>query len=674
MKNWNTTVPLGLTQLNRKNMPLYAARLKAMGADRVFLAAPDGMTDHPPFPKDWLDLKKRLIKAKAFFNARGIAVAYWLGRTIGHNQLPTDRKDWPFQPIVGPTGKEAEGCFCPLDKRFRGYLSSGLATMARSGVELIVLDDDFRMNGHGPDTDFACYCPLHLAEFRARTGRKISREKLFKEAMGGAPSRTRDQWLDIQGKTLMLLAGDLEQAVHRVNPRARLGLCSVIWHNSGHDGVELPALVKKLAGNTRPFMRTIGAPYWDKQPFHVCWVTEYTRLQASWSKGHDIELLAEGDTWPHTRFSCSAAMLGAYQEWLMASGFPGILCYALGYTGNPDFETGFWRKISASRRHSQAILGFFPSDYQALGVRPLEPQNSFRHWVMPSGPGTNNWANQPAALRLLSRMGIPLTYEKTGGPVLITGWSASGLSRAEIQEALRSGAVLDAIAAQWLLQKGFDIGVLAVEEAPVPRTERFIDPGFSGRHLGLNLWPGPAGKNSFYRCQPAPRARVLSEFLDSDQKRLYPGTLLYENRAGNRFCVLPLGLHSLTLDLATPLPVLNYARQEQLTRSLTWVNRRPLAVSVQDIADVHVLCRVSPSRDRLAIAVQNAHSDPIQNPVLRLDPAIEVGKTIELLVPAAGKAQKTSAFKYRNDGEYGHLTVPCTIPSMGMMSVGITRR
>ena len=91
----------------------------------------------------------------AFFRAQGFEVAFWLGRSIGHTELPTDRKRWPFQPIVGPTGAEVPGCFCPLDRRFRRYLAHGLAIIAQSGVDFILIDDDYRMQNHGANARLA---------------------------------------------------------------------------------------------------------------------------------------------------------------------------------------------------------------------------------------------------------------------------------------------------------------------------------------------------------------------------------------------------------------------------------------------------------------------------------------------------------------------------------------
>ena len=61
---------------------------------------------------------------------------------------------------------------------------------------------------------------------------------------------------------------------------------------------------KAFAGDTAPFLRTIGAAYHSTQ---VSMAVETTRAQAFWCKGTGIELFTEGDVYPRPRYTVPAA-------------------------------------------------------------------------------------------------------------------------------------------------------------------------------------------------------------------------------------------------------------------------------------------------------------------------------------------------------------------------------
>ncbi|MBA4387542.1 MAG: hypothetical protein C0404_06145 [Verrucomicrobia bacterium] len=675
MRNIRRAVPVCLDRIDDSNFQQYMDNLQAMGADGVFFAAPDGMVNRLPTQDDFLKLRFKLRSITVLFREKGIEPVFWMGRTIGHVDHPADYPKSPFQPIVGPRGKEAYDCFCPLDAGFRKYLCDGLAIMAGAGVNLVLLDDDYRMMGHGDAAQFGCYCPLHLAAFKEKTGLALTPEEVFQKTMCGMPGTLRDQWLDVQGQSLYQLSEEIERAVSKANPEARVGLCSVMWHSSGHDGVELPELARKLAGKKRPFVRTIGAPYWAREPFHVIWVTEFTRLQQAWlgKAIPDVELLAEGDTYPHTRFHTSATMLNSYMEFLSIAGFPGFLCYAMGYTGRPNHEKGYVELLAKSRVRHETLRDFAPASYIAAGVRPLECMNSMRHWVMPEkmGDAMKTWPNQPVSLKFLGRLGIPLAYEGDSHPVFLCGYGAAGLSDAELNAAFKNGAVLDAVAADWLAGRGFDVGVKQIMPAGGSCAELFEKNEFNGTAGGFSQPTRAVGPKTFFNCTPQSSAKVISRFVDEAGKTVFAGTVLHENAKKQRFCILPFGLHDLTPDRGTATLMFDYARQEQLVRCLGWVGRRPLPVAILGLPDIHLLCRVSPKGDRMVIAVQNAHLDTLVNPVLILGASAKVGKTIELLLPGADKPARSKDFTCVKQGGHLLLTLNCEIPPMGLVALRV---
>ncbi|HUW84812.1 MAG TPA: hypothetical protein VMZ31_18675 [Phycisphaerae bacterium] len=670
---WSCTVPMMLVPPDRTSPNDYLELARRMRADRVLLIGPDQHAPGMPDVEHFRQLADLLRERIRLFAACDISVAFWMWRTIGHSgAFSTGGARPDLQQIVGYRGQQASDCYCPLDANFVGYICEALAAIAQSGVELILLDDDYRMVWHGPEAPNGCFCPLHLDAFCRRTGRKLSRDELVTQVFCGPPSDVRRRWLELNGESLLDFAGQIERAVHAVSPSTRVGLAaaSTLW---AAEGVGVDDLVRTLAGPTRPLLRVHGAPYWSREPSLAAWITEYTRLQQHWMRQCDVELMAEGDTWPHTRYHCSAAMLHAFSEGLCASGFPGILNYALVYAPPPGHELGYVDRTARATKRYAAIRKFLPADYVDCGLHVAEQTNTFARRTCPLELDEAVEAARdyhPASVKWLARMGVPLAYRGEDGPVLLTGHSACELGDEPLSRLLGRGAVVDAVAACWLTRRGFDVGIGPDWETILPVFEHFADVEHNGaygdRHVRLYV----GHKRACYRFEPGATAVVLGEYVANRRRGLGPSTILYERSDGSRVCVLPFDVEACLRAGEGTQILFDYARQEQLTRCIAWVGRRPLAATVNGQPDVHVICRMSPDRRRMAIVVQNAHLDAVERPTLRLDPAITIGDTIELLTPDGEAPEHTRSFRYEADGEYGYLRLDCTLPAMGLLAVG----
>lgn len=678
-KQYTVSVPVPLVPFTEQSFERIVQMLKQIDADRVFLFAPPLQASYIPDLEEYRGWSDLLRQKMALLNGLGMDVAFWMGHTIGHGgELSLGNKP-VFQQLVGPEGKEAPGCFCPLDKKLRAYMSQAISIMAQSGVELIMLDDDFRVNLHPPEVTAGCFCPLHLKAFREKTGLNLPRQEIVDQALSGKPNEIRQKWLELHGEVLLRFAGDIEQAVHQVNPKARIGIATAmtLWSN---EGLAMQDLMQRFAGGTRPFLRTIGAPYWSKDPSNISWVVEYSRLQKHWASTWDVELMSEGDGFPHTRYHCPAVTLHAFQQGLFSAGFTSILNYALIYAPHPDHEPGYMNKLAESLQNYAAICRFFPESYTSVGVYPVLIPNNLMAVVMPekeramsSRADQLSWADEPVVLRMLGRLGIPIGYEGSG-PVFLSGYGAAGLPGEELDRLLARGAVVDAVAAQWLIERGVDIGISSMVGEKTPVFETHTDPDFSGEYAADNILLITGGEGIYYRCEAAKgngavsAARVISEFRGVGDDVPFPAVILYENAKKQRFCVLAFDIYNARNGKQL---LWNYARQEQLTRCLAWVNRKVLPVSVNAVPDAHVMCRVSADGKRIAVALQNCNLDLIKNPVLRLAPDIPVGKQLEILLPDADEASTTTDFTYKNDGTYGYLALKVTIPAMGLLGVGL---
>ncbi|MBP1993747.1 hypothetical protein [Paenibacillus eucommiae] len=661
------SVPMHIQPFRENLWDAYLQQMKSMNVRRVFLASSihEGhLPELEVYRKEALILKELI----ALFGGHGIEAAYW-GNSIGHGGSLLTGAARRFQEVVGPEGKTASGVYCPLDPEFIAYVCQGYSLIAESGVDLLVLDDDFRLHLHAPEAPVGCFCPLHMEAMGQRIGREISREELAAAVLHGKPSLLRTQWLEVMGDSLLAFAGRLEKAVHAVNPAARLGLCAVMSHWS-HEGITMDKLLQTLAGETRPFLRTIGAPYWSKESHHIGWIIAYTRLQQHWVKDTDVEIVAEGDTYPQSRFHCSAAMLHAFHQGLRAAGFPGLLSYSLHFSLSPELEDGYVSKISRQQAHYEAISAFCPEGYVSHGVQPVLVPYNMAHMTLPEAGSDFNlsWPDEPVVLQYLSRMGIPISYEDKQGAVVLTGSYAASLSDTELEALLRRGALIDGTAAHWLMARKIDIGITSLIPVEAPSFEQYTDPEVCGKYAGEYMWSVAGGDVSFFECELKAGAISVTEFMGLRYKRLFPGVIHYENANKQRFCLLPFDLASARYSKQL---IYNYARQQQFASSLAWVNRNALYATMSGQPDVYMSCRVSPDSKRLVITVQNGSMDPIKNPQIQLNPEIQICSIIELLQHDQASAVQVEDFVYHRDEHFGYLEIKTEIPPMGFMGVAV---
>lgn len=433
----------------------------------------------------------------------------------------------------------------------------------------------------------------------------------------------------------------------------------------------MPELLKRLAGPTRPFLRVNGAPYWSKEPHHAGWIVEYSCLQHQWMTGIDVEIIAEGDTFPHNRFYTSAAMLHAFHQGLRAQSFSGVLNYVFSYSLMPRHEQGYVKELAQQKEHYEAISRFIPANYRTVGVRPYYVPYNFERIVLPDQIRSEDlyWPEEPYALQYLARLGIPMTYAEEEGPVLISGYNGIGLSNSELEMLLDQGAMIDGVAAAWLVERGIDIGIVQIAKVRAPAFEKFVDPEICPGNCGESVWlPVAPQEDVFYHCELKESAKTISEFYRLSNEYAYPGIIHYESSSGRRVCILPFDLGGVR---KMKQIMYNYLRQEQLARSLAWIGRKPLPATIHHHPDTYLICRLSPEGDRLVIVMQNLSLDPVINPLFQLDPTAVIKGNMELLLDGATAPVRVEDYKYTNDSHFGYLKLELVLKPMGFMALAI---
>jgi len=552
---YKITVPTIITN-GHFNKEKTLSELKRCGAHRIALAL-DREIDYAFSSPENLKLLGELIE---FYKTNGLETLVWLGETLGHGSMPVKtRLKYTHMRFVD---KGDISAVCPLDKDFIEDFAGWICDVAKYAPDMIMLDDDFRFGIRASGA--GCCCELHMKAFEEELGEKVDREKLNDLIYGSKDNRYRSAWMKVQGNSLISFAKHMRKELDKVAPGVRLGYCatSSAWDNDGTDAV---ALAKAFAGNTRPFLRTFGAPYHVKaMGIPLGRLIEQTRLQAFTCRNEDIEVFTEGDTYPRPRSATTpASYLECFDMILRADEEPdGILKYMLDYVSDADYETGY---IDAHVRNAPVydLISRHFEGKPCTGVRPYSNIHIFENCTPPL---VESSVQTPAA-NLATLCSLPITYEK-GGVNLVFSENAKYIPL----EDLAFGNVIDYPAAMKLMERGVDVGIESVSPYTFPEAKGFTDlPSeyFPEEDNYIRLNHGP----SLFNITPKTGAKVLSFFKAA--KDTVNGVFEYTNADGMRFLVLPFTCAT----SGTYGWLDSYARRRQITDFINSV--KPLDASVK---------------------------------------------------------------------------------------------
>ncbi len=564
-------------------------------------------------------------KNKAFLEKQGITVNAWLAPTVGYGG--TGKKfafdhdaDEVYTRIKNFNG-DLLYSYCPLDDAFTDDYVQTLKALCSTGVKFILFEDDFTISG-GKSIELGCACPKHMALYRQMLGRDISEEEMRQATYSGGENEIRLVWQSAIGKTLADFAAKIEREIHAEYPSVRIGLSA---NSSSYtmEGIPLPELATIIAGNTRPFIRMTGAPYWRNAasfPTNM----EAIRLQAVWCKQYNpnIEVVAEGDTFPRPRHWVPANFLEHYDMSLRADGNPdGILKYMLDYNSRADYETGYMERHTRNAEHYMEIERRF-SGKRCVGLNIFEAMMTatktvFDRSLTPSTLFING--NLPTmAQEICVDNSIPTAYGDPESASIVFGESAHFLS----EEALCHGVILDATAALILHQKGFDIGIREIDTAPTPCAEYFIK---EKDMVPCSL----ENEGRFYKFSLDPEAKVLSDFLigesglgvideDTENMPRFPACYYYENGKHQKFLVYSFVAQGVRVRNGWRKGLFrHYYRQTQLIDALQRLQGHPLPAVCKGNPQLYIICKRD--ANSMAVGIWNSFADEVISPIITLD-------------------------------------------------------
>lgn len=616
---YKISVPIAIQSMDENNLERdlnkYLAYFKKGKISRVFIAILPGVYTKA-FEEDINSEKFK--KSIEFFKENRIEVGVWIGG-FGHgsklsHESETDMRG-NYQQLTGVGGKSYAYGYCPLDENFRNDYIKSVKSIAKHNPDIIMLDDDFRINIRS--NYLACFCPKHLQKYYDMLGEQPTREEIEKNILTGEKNKYRTAYMNLMKETMLDFALDLRNAVDEINPNIRLGSCTsaCTWDLDGVDGIKLS---KAFSGKTKPFLRTFGAPYWDNEE-SLCKVIETERMLVNKVKTADesIEVFAEGDVYTRPRYNVSSKALELFDLALYCDGsFDGDLKYMFDYDLKVGYEEGYIKKHIKNLELFEEIKNLFKSK-KSVGVRvfnevhkienmdlsleynnDVDKSNTFPTDIENNLLRSLEHINELRSHFVLSENTIPTAFEKGDYPVFLYGENAKYISEDE----LSNGAVLDVVAAEILTNRGFDVGLIKTEKINASTSEYYVSYEDKVSNFALNLKKMLIKEN----------ARI-SSFLMPEK---IPGACTYENEKGIRFFVFPFDLQF------TPHSkdyFNNYYRQKQLIDGIEWVGKKKLPVVCEKHPHLYVM--TAKNKNAMSVLLINIFKDEIEEPIVTLDKA-----------------------------------------------------
>lgn len=596
---YKISVPVTLESLDRYGKEYYVELLKSMKADRVFLCP----SSDKKFWDNYSDEISRLKNYVTYMKSNGFETGVWV---------------WAFQYRNGDftymkslLGKDSISSVCPTDKKYRDMMGRFVEDAASCGIDIFMFDDDFRYSFI--DNGISCLCDNHLKMIGEILGEDVTVETMEKHLLHGEGNKYREAFVKANGSALAVFAEDMRKHLDKVNPNIRMGFCSCIsqWDI---DGIHPDEIAKLFAGNTRPFYRLIGAPYWAAMKSwgnRLADVIEIERIESSHRYSPETEIFSEGDTYPRPRFKTSAAYLEGFDTALRAAGCTdGILKYAVDYSSDPHYECGYITRHIKNLPVYEKIDEMF-SDKKSIGIRVYDKAAKFSEIpITEKYDGSLDIQNIAfnAGQRLISGCSLPTCYEGEGFAAVAFGEHIKEVS----DEALSNGLIIDLAASIILEKKGIDTGVRGIGNAINTNLEIF-EKGNNYVPLG---W-GVECKNVI----PDEKAVIESRF-EFDEGTV-PASFRYENENGQRFLVFCYDAND---NQNAEEFYRQYTRAEQIISAVPWLCGKELPAVITGNPELYV--QVKENDKSMAVGLWNFFSDDIPEPKIKLNFIPKSVKTI----------------------------------------------
>ncbi len=455
---------------------------------------------------------------------------------------------------------------CLLDPKIEAFIRNFYFQLAQTGADYIFMDDDLRYmyTGNGSMT-IGCFCPLHLSNFAERTGIRRTREELVR-AVYSDPEVRRD-WILFLRERLLELARLIHDSAKRGNSGVRIGMMTPCVNAFPLSG-DLRGIAAALAGDDRPLVRPCIGPYSDANRmqnipglFHLEIIRHIL--------GPDVDYAPEIENAPSGVMEKSAAVESFHITEGLLNRMTAPLVTTVGYTGDSPFdEPACLEMLRTKRPFWEAVRRNAPESGSAKGLRFFAETDSVLSGRVRARCASDLYLPAFAVHEIFDTAGIPHTYEDS--PVaFLCGIHAASVPDSELEKLLGNGLIVDASAAEILVERGFstDLGVDSMEPEPyhVFGSEECLSPEFR-EYAGAFLPTRSVPADAIVRFHPSSGAEILTRFVDHDLHPTAPAVFRFRNRRSGRIAVLPYRISDLWSSGA--LHTLKCAKRQRMWRFL----------------------------------------------------------------------------------------------------------
>jgi len=590
---YRVNIPINCDKFYRtENKQLILDELRAFDADRVLLNFETVLDGHILVynSEEYQRQIDRMREACAFFKQHGYEVGAWFWGLQFDEQFA-------FTPIKTVKGKNVGRFACPSDTNFLKKFQQCLIDVAKTGVDIILLNDDLRFGAWG---SFGCLCDNHVKMICDELGEELNSERLAELITSGGKNKYRDAFLKANRLSFENYAIQMRKAVNTVNPDLRMGFCACMT-SFDIDG-DAFNLAKLLAGETKPILRLIGAPYWsvgNNGKNRLQNIVELERMEASWNPYPDIELIAEGDAFPRPRLNCAANYLEGFDTALRASGaIDGILRSCMDFVSNVGYENGYLKHYLKNKSIYRDIEENF-NGKKHVGIRVYEFQHKASVMQMPNalnrGGDMEEVFYSPAA-RVLASTSISTVYEGLGVTGIAFGENAYALT----EECMDNGLIIDALAAKILTDRGFDVGINSFGSAIPFNFQYFADD--ENYIIALNA--------AAFDVKINPTAEIISYGARVLDDPSIPFCYRYQNSKGQKFLVF----NCIGKDCENLLK--HYGNAKIIADNTKWLSGNKLPAFCYGNPNLYIQCKED--EDSMVIGVWNFFEDDALEPVIQL--------------------------------------------------------
>jgi len=562
---------------------------------------------HPPVPLKVIEERAGILeKVIPEFKALGLSSGINHLATFGHlDENLENSLNEPWQRMMDIDGNISKGCYCPLDPDFRKYIAKAYILLAKAKPDFIWIDDDFRMESHGP-VSHCCFCDRCIARFSEETGRTWTRGSLKKSFYSGSIDEQvclRKKWLEHNRRILSDIASEIRSAVDTVDSSIPLGLMSA---ELLYGGLGFDRIWKELAGpkNIKVMWRPGGGFYTDYAPLEMLQKAHTIGRQVSWIPQEVCDIQSEIENFPYQKLKKSILVPALECAVYIGAGCTGAALNIFGISSDPFQEyVPYFEKVKEFRN-------FYDYEVKAFGRSSCEGiwfamnRDYYSTLALNSDWFTASpWAGI-GAVNEIAEIGLPLAYSKDGAFVsVLSGDNILSFSKEEILKILSGGVIADARALARLNETGmseytgFEVLYLREQDTVEVLTEDEINGDFAGWHRDCrqSFWQETA-----YVLKPTNnKSRVISEAIDFADKKIGPVGGIFENKLSGRIAVLGYypwrNFHSL-------------AKTTQMKSIFRWLSKETIPAYIQSFHKIALWCRRD-AKGRTCLLLLNASLD-----------------------------------------------------------------